>query len=530
MGFELVDVAEFWNRTLHAYEQGVGDRDLPADAAMARSLLPPSTSAMRDFWSMTPEIPEFIPEACVGCMECVTECPDTAILARVIAEPKVEGVCASIANGDGREFAERLWARPKKYGENFEKQGKTPGRFGIFIDPSKCKGCAECVEVCGHRLALKMVPKTEAIRHRYRAGMLMYYRIGDTPPEYILEKSLMDMMLSDRAVSLYCGGAGSCMGCGEAPAIRMMLAATGFVHGPEGMGIVAATGCNTVYTTTYPHTPYRLPWTNSLFENACAVSMGVRMMWDRRGWQKKRVWVLGGDGAIFDIGFQSLSRMLASGMDVKVLVMDTQAYSNTGGQASTSTFLGQDAKYSAIGSVVSGKTEHRKELGLLAMMHPDTFVAQTTPAHTNHFYKAIMAANEFPGPAVVIAYASCPPEHGIGDDQAHHQAKLAVESRAFPLMIYDPRRGPRIQDRMDLTGNPAPKEDWWKDPKTGEPVDFVAFARTEGRFARHFDKEGKPDAAILNSRYDRLAHWRRLQELAGLSLSSMEERGLIKNS
>ena len=72
------------------------------------------------------------------------------------------------------------------------------------------------------------------------------------------------------------------------------------------------------------------------------------------------------------------------------------------------------------------------------MMHPDVFVAQTTCAHTNHFYKAIMAANEYPGPAVINVFTTCQPEHGVADDMAMHQAKLAADSRAFPVFIYDP--------------------------------------------------------------------------------------------
>jgi pyruvate/2-oxoacid:ferredoxin oxidoreductase beta subunit len=89
-------------------------------------------------------------------------------------------------------------------------------------------------------------------------------------------------------------------------------------------------------------------WTNSLFENAPADAMGIRARWDQLGWQARRLWVLGGDGAMLDIGFQSLSRMLVSGMDIKVLVLDTQVYSNTGGQASTASYTGQDAKMAAL--------------------------------------------------------------------------------------------------------------------------------------------------------------------------------------
>jgi pyruvate/2-oxoacid:ferredoxin oxidoreductase beta subunit len=99
------------------------------------------------------------------------------------------------------------------------------------------------------------------------------------------------------------------------------------------------------------------------------------------------------------------------------------------------------------------------------MMHPDVFVAQTTAAHTNHFYKAIMAANEYPGPAVINVYTTCQPEHGVADDKAMYQAKLAADSRAFPVFIYDPRGGDRISERLSLQGNPAKNKDFYVNPK-----------------------------------------------------------------
>jgi pyruvate/2-oxoacid:ferredoxin oxidoreductase beta subunit len=373
------------------------------------------------------------------------------------------------------------------------------------------------VEVCddlGYD-ALRMIRKDEGSLARYRTAWAFFRQVGPTPREYVNEKALADMMLTDQAL-LYVGGAGSCMGCGEGTALRMMIAATGFVHGPDGLAIVAATGCNTVYGSTYPYNPFLVPWTNSLFENAPAVAIGVRAKWDQRGWQQKRLWVVGGDGAMYDIGFQSLSRMLASGMDIKVLVLDTQVYSNTGGQVSTASFLAQDAKMASVGPVLPGKSERRKELGLLCLMHPDVFVAQTTAAHINHFYRAVLDANSYRGPAVVIAYTTCQPEHGVADDRAAQQARLAVDSRAFPLFVYDPRRGPSIRERLSLQGNPDPKEDWARTPGSGEVIDFVSFARSEGRFARQFDADGRPSAALLQAQADRLANWRLLRELAGL--------------
>jgi pyruvate/2-oxoacid:ferredoxin oxidoreductase beta subunit/Pyruvate/2-oxoacid:ferredoxin oxidoreductase delta subunit len=524
-------VDDFNARVIGAYAAGTGSQTLPADAGVARSLIPAGTAALRDFSYLAPEIPDFSVVRCVGCMTCVTECPDTAILAKVLPATRVTEALPGPDDAH-REFLEGRWARTRKYFDVPQKKGHEGALFGIFIDPTKCKGCGECVQVCadlGYD-ALRMVPKTEPLLARHRRAFQLYRRLGPTPPQYINEKALADMMLAEESALLYVGGAGSCMGCGEATAIRMMAAATGFAHGRESVGIVAATGCNTVYCSTYPYNPFLVPWTNSLFENAPAVALGVRAKWDQRGWQSKRLWVIGGDGAMYDIGFQSLSRMLAAGMDIKVLVLDTQVYSNTGGQVSTASFTGQDAKMAAVGPAVPGKVERRKELGLICLMHPDVYVAQTTAAHINHFYRAVLDANAYPGPAVVIAYTTCQPEHGVGDDRSAAQAQLAVASRAFPLFTYDPRRGATMLERLSLQGNPDPKADWYRHPKTGEPVDFVAFARTERRFARQFAADGTPSPALLAAQDDRLANWRRLQDLAGYLGSTEARRTPTRNS
>jgi pyruvate-ferredoxin/flavodoxin oxidoreductase len=511
-GPELVH-PDFCGLVIGSYARG-READLEADEYVARSFMPPSSGMLRSFRTLALDIPQFTAAACVGCMECVNECPDTAILAKVADPKELDSRLAKIEDPKQRQALRGNFAVTSKYHDLFVKKGEAGGLFGIFVDPDKCKGCGECVIVCGSHNALKMVPKTEVDMRHYDLGMDLYHHLPETPARYLNEKSLGDMMLAGRSL-LFVGGAGSCMGCGEVTVVRVMLAATGFVYGKD-IGIVAATGCNTVFSSTYPFNPFAVPWTNSLFENAPADAMGIRLRWDQAGHQKRRLWVFGGDGALYDIGFQSLSRMLMSGMDIKVLVLDTQVYSNTGGQTSTATFTGQDAKMAAFGRSQPGKREHRKEMAQIAMMHPNVFVAQTTAAHLNHFYKSILAANEFPGPAVVIAYASCMPEHGVGDNLAAVQAKLAVESRTFPLLVYDPRKGEKIQERLSLAGNPAVKQDWYMDPKTNQPVDFIAFARTEGRFARHFDADGTPSEFLQRAQLDRLENWRTLQELAGL--------------
>ena len=521
-------VEDFGRSIVPAYRRGIADVELPADAGLARSIIPPGTSATRDFSRLAPRIPEFLLDNCVACMACVSACPDSAIFGIVVPEPELDERIETFAATQPRPdvaatTAREHFAPTTKYGDVPAKRGEDRGSFGIFVDAVHCKGCAECVEVCsalGHD-ALIMIDKleTEPTRDestvdRHARDMAFFRSLPSTPATYRNDKALADLMLGEHAFG-YVGGAGSCAGCGEATAIRMLVAATRQVNGPDSMGIVAATGCNTVFGSTYPFNPYLVPWTNSLFENAPAVALGIRARWDAAGHPDRRLWVLGGDGAMYDIGFQALSRMVASGSDIKVLVLDTQVYSNTGGQASTASFGGQVTKMSAFGSAIHGRPEARKELGRILMAHGDVYVAQTTPAHLNHFYRTILEANAYPGPAVVIAYSACMPEHGIADDGATRHAKLAVDSRAFPLFTYDPRRGSSIAERLSLQGNPALREDQTTEPG-GPPIDFLTFARSEGRFAPHFDPDGTPTPEILATQQDRLANWRTLQELAGL--------------
>jgi pyruvate/2-oxoacid:ferredoxin oxidoreductase beta subunit/Pyruvate/2-oxoacid:ferredoxin oxidoreductase delta subunit len=528
---QTLDIADYFDdfttNVIDAYRRGVADVDLPADRGVGRSLIAPATAGVRDFSTLSPLIPQLTAEKCVGCMACVSACPDSAIMAT--AQPKtslakaINGFAATQKDPKlAAETARQHFVHTTKYADVPAKKGIEGADFGLFIDPYHCKGCAECVDVCvaqGHD-ALAMTEKSDAeasgecTLDRYRRDIAFYKSLPPTPVEYRNEKVLADLMLGENAFG-FVGGAGSCSGCGEGTVVRMVVAATLQTYGPKSMGIVAETGCNTVFGSTYPFNPFTVPWTNSLFENGPADAMGIRLRWDQAGHEDRRLWVFGGDGAMYDIGFQSLSRLVASGMDVKVLVLDTGAYSNTGGQASTASFTSQVAKLSAYGKAEHGKSEKRKELGRIMMAHGDAYIAQVAACTINHLYKAVMEANAYPGSAVIVAYTPCMPEHGIADDAANRQAKLAVDSRAFPLFTYDPRRGNSLAERLSLQGNPAVKEDWTKNPD-GTTFDFISFARTEGRFSQHFDKEGNPSVELQRSQEDRLQNWKVLQEMAGV--------------
>jgi pyruvate-ferredoxin/flavodoxin oxidoreductase len=314
-----------------------------------------------------------------------------------------------------------------------------------------------------------------------------------------------------------------------------------YIEGTSGkgrstMGMLNATGCTSVWGSTYPFNPYPFPWSNHLFQDSASLAMGVfegHMAKMAEGFKAIRsaelelagqyneaeheefftyftweqftdeefllcppVVAVGGDGAMYDIGFQNLSRAMMSGKPIKILVVDTQVYSNTGGQACTSGFIGQISDMAQFGKVGKGKQEVRKEIGLIAMAHRTTYVLQSSIAHANHMIEGFIQGLMAQRPALFNLYTSCQPEHGIGDDMGHHQAKLAVESRAYPLFRYNPDEGKTPQECFDLEGNPAIYEDWPSytltyleggREKTMElPMTFADFAMTEARFRKHF--------------------------------------------
>ena len=509
----MLDVDDFNNRIIRAYEDGYRGNDLPADLPLARSLIPAGTAALRDFSYIAPEIPEYIPENCTGCMDCVTQCPDTAILGKVIGETEFEKLVATHRPKRSGRRSEHSGARPASITTGLQEERARVVCLAIIIDPSKCKGCAECVTVCDDN-ALKMIPKTEEEMTSVRKSHRFFKQVGPSDERYINDNLLIDMMLKEQT-HIYVGGAGSCAGCGEGTALRMLCSATGVKHGDD-WGIVAATGCNTVYTSTYPYNPYLVPWTTRSSRTPpprrwVFAPAGTRWVGDT-----SRSGASAATGPCSTSASSRLSRMFASGMNIKVFVLDTQVYSNTGGQASTASYTGQNTKMS-----VHGKTDGR-QAGAAEGDRPDCDDASADVRRPDDlrphqpFLRCVLEAIEFDGPALISCYTTCQPEHGVADNMATDQARLAVDTRAFPLIIYDPRKGDTIRERMSLQGNPAINDDWWTNPKTGDQVDFIDFARSEGRFVKHFDKDGNPSETLLRAKQDRLENWHILQELAGV--------------
>ena len=162
---------------------------------------------------------------------------------------------------------------------------------------------------------------------------------------------------------------------------------------------------------------------------------------------KKSVWILGGDGWAYDIGYGGLDHVLASGRNLNVLVMDTEVYSNTGGQMSKSTPRGAVAKFAA-----GGKPAGKKDLGLIAMTYGNIYVASVAMgAKDEHTLRAFVEAESYPGPSLIIAYSHCI-AHGIALDQGigARQQKLAVESGQWLLYRYDPRRAEKGENPLQL--------------------------------------------------------------------------------
>jgi pyruvate-ferredoxin/flavodoxin oxidoreductase len=701
----ITDLHRFWEQTGSFYASGKGEDNL-ADPYIGLSLIPASSSVFRDMTQIRFEYPKYIAENCTACGNCFSVCPDSAIpglvnsvadifessvlrverkqetthhLRRALREVEkrlrnliepmgdsanvgecldqavLETLAAAELEGDEKTRLEQefgwfmadigdfRFAVTKPYYNNREKHTKgSGGLFSVTLNPYTCKGCMECVEVCGDG-ALVPTPQTAEAIETMKKAWEFWLDLPTTKPEYIRIDDLdervgaLETLLLDKANygALACGD-GSCVGCGEKTSIHLFTATVtalmqprvkrflariddlsarleqhmrlklaegmdlsdpdaigkviaghrngdlslsqlsgeldqsgaaepvdtewlertarllkdlrrirwlytdGQIHrGRADMGIINATGCTSVWGSTYPFNPYPFPWANHLFQDAPSVAMGVfqghmakmadnfktvRMAeielasgYNRAehdeyftffDWNKfsDEEWLLcppvvaiGGDGAMYDIGFQNLSRMLMSGFPIKALVLDTQVYSNTGGQACTSGFTGQVSDMAAYGKAIKGKQEIRKEMALIGAAHRTAYVMQGSIANITHLLEGFIAGLNARRPALFNIYAACQPEHGIGDDASAKQNKLAVESRAYPLFRYDPDAGDTFEECCELDGNPAIDDEWpvytiayqdehGKAASMEVPMTFADFAVTEGRFRKHFRK------------------------------------------
>ena len=177
-----------------------------------------------------------------------------------------------------------------------------------------------------------------------------------------------------------------------------------------------------------------------------------------------KVWVIGGDGALGDIGFQNVSKVILQNRpNVKMLMLDTQVYSNTGGQNSDSSTMLGGYDMNQFGVASQGKLIEKKNVAeAFTSGHGSPFVAQVSMANAAKLYKAMLDGLEYRGTAFFQCYTTCQPEHGVADNMCADQAKLVRDARGMPEFVFNPRSGETSQEAFDLKGNPTLERDWWR--------------------------------------------------------------------
>ncbi len=316
------------------------------------------------------------------------------------------------------------------------------------------------------------------------------------------------------------------------------------------MAMAAHTGCNTVYGSTPPNNPHPYPWMNSLFQDGATIGwlFGESFMVDhgRRSvvperladtlieWLKEptkagaslteqdyydythfsdnlmtddevkelpKVWIVGGDGGMGDIGYQNVSKVvLQNRPNVKAVMLDTQVYSNTGGQNSDSTPMLGGSDMNSFGAATQGKAVEKKTVAETFLAgHGSPFVSQISIANAPKFFRAILDALEYRGTGFLQCFTTCQPEHGVADDMALDQAQRVRDSRGAPEFVFNPALGETYSEALDLKGNPHPDKDWYttKFKSTGEKYRYTVahWCATEARFRNHL-KRIKDESAV----------------------------------
>ncbi|MHC4141980.1 MAG: thiamine pyrophosphate-dependent enzyme, partial [Planctomycetota bacterium] len=324
-------------------------------------------------------------------------------------------------------------------------------------------------------------------------------------------------------------------------------------NGMAVMAMGANTGCNTVYGSTPPNNPHPYPWMNSLFQDGATITwiMGESfimdharrsvtperladallegdrggiteqqyyelshlrdtLMTDQEVLELPKAWAVGGDGGMGDIGFQNVSKaILQNRPNVKLLMLDTQVYSNTGGQNSDSSPLPGGYDMNQFGAASQGKLTEKKSLAeIFSAGHGSPLVAQVSMANAAKLYRVILDALAYRGTAFLQCFTTCQPEHGVGDDMATVQAGRIRDSRGMPEFVFNSGLSEIYAEAIDLKGNPDLNEDWWttRFKKTKQPYRYTVahWAATEARFRRHFKEITEDRAAGMTHLDDML--------------------------
>ncbi|MGN1014818.1 MAG: pyruvate:ferredoxin (flavodoxin) oxidoreductase [Butyricicoccus sp.] len=453
------------------------------------------------------DVPEWIADNCIECNQCSFVCPHAAIRPILVTKEELD------AAPEGFTTKKAIGAGMDNY------------TFRLQVSPYDCTGCGSCVNVCpAKEKALVMKPLASQIKEAPN----WTYAVEEVSikKDVANDKSVKNSQFNKP----YFEFSGACAGCGETPYIKLVTQLFGErMYVANASGCSSAYGGSTpsspYCTDKNGHGP---AWAMSLFEDNAEYAYGFLLGQDAIKKQllqtisdmaeqgiakdaceaylekgnvaaesravsdallaaiegidsddaafirqnkeyltKKSVWAFGGDGWAYDIGYGGLDHVLASGRDINVLVLDTEVYSNTGGQASKSTAAAAIAKFAA-----GGKATKKKDLGMMAMSYGYVYVAQVAMgADPNQTLKAIREAEAYPGPSLVICYCPCI-EHGMkcGMGLSQAEEKKAVEAGYWHLYRYNPELKEQGKNPFTLDSK-AP---------TG---DFQAFLKGQNRYA-----------------------------------------------
>jgi pyruvate-ferredoxin/flavodoxin oxidoreductase len=487
---------EFVKNVMNPIMHQKGD-DIPVSAFSSDGMLP-NASSKYEKRGVAIDVPEWNAEECIQCNQCSFVCPHAAIIPIVATDDELKGAPSSFktVSGKGKEIKEL--------------------QFRIQVNPLDCQGCGNCEDICPAKIkALVMRPLAEQVEKESenfefstsisfkndigkRASVKgsQYYQpllefsgacagCGETPYVKVLTQLFGERMTIANATgcsSIWGGSAPSTPYCTNADGCGPAWGSSLFEDAAEyGYGMMLASDNRravlkdkaeqAIATDISGDVKEALQgWISGmnnaeeskkygsklkeLLKSETSNKLLMDIYEDNRIFTKQSHWIFGGDGWAYDIGFGGVDHVLASGDDINILVMDTEVYSNTGGQSSKATPTGAIAKYAA-----SGKKISKKDLARMIMTYGYVYVASIAMgANKNHVVKAFMEAEAYPGPSLVICYAPCINQgikKGMGKSQT--EAKLAVESGYWPLFRYNPLlveegKNPFILDSKDPDG------------------------------------------------------------------------------
>ncbi len=441
---------EYYRKIIHPILHLQGN-ELPVSAFTPDGSVPTGTARLEKPGTAY-YTPHWIAENCIQCNQCAFVCPHACIRPFVFTEKETPRDFLSVAAN-----------------------GIPNARYRIQVSPLDCKGCSLCAYTCpAKEKALVMQPAyLTAEREARHWDFALSLPSADT--SVFKRNSVKGSQFSPPLFEF----SYACAGCGETPYIKLLTQLFG-----ERMLIANATGCSSIYGGSFPVCPYTIneqgqgpAWASSLFEDNAEFGYGMRLACERLGEKPPSVWLIGGDGWAYDIGFGGVDHVLASGANVNLLVLDSEVYSNTGGQASKATPLGAVARFSA-----RGKRTPKKDLGLMAMTYGYVYVAQVSMgANKQQLLSALSEAEAYNGPSLIIAYSPCI-AHGVDMRLCMEEERLAVESGYWNLYRFHPDHATPFQ--LD---SPPPK------------LPLREFMQRENRFVSLRKKDADAAEALLQA-------------------------------